>query len=97
MRGYKTLIQEAELMAMTPDAVADFLKERSGKTKDEARDYLVDEVAEQALRGRADPLIDRAIDLNPALERFLGQDKDDATSLEASFDGLDDILNGAAA
>ena len=50
-----------------------------------------------AYRAGADPLIDRAIDLNPALERFLGQDKDDATSLEASFDGLDDILNGAAA
>ena len=61
MRGYKTLIQEAELMAMTPDAVADFLKERSGKTKDEARDYLVDEVAEQALRGRTDPLIDLSL------------------------------------
>ena len=50
-----------------------------------------------AYRAGADPLIDRAIDLNPALERVLGQDKDDATSLEASFDGLDDILNGAAA
>ena len=49
-----------------------------------------------AYRAGADPLIDRAIELNPALERFLGQDKDDATSLEASFDGLDDILNGAA-
>ena len=50
-----------------------------------------------AYRAGADPLIDRAIELNPALENFLGQDKDDATSLEASFDGLDDILNGAAA
>ena len=50
-----------------------------------------------AYRAGADPLIDRAIELNPALESFLGQDKDDATSLEASFDGLDDILNGAAA
>ncbi len=50
-----------------------------------------------AYRAGADPLIDRAIELNPALETFLGQDKDDATSLEASFDGLDDILNGAAA
>ena len=50
-----------------------------------------------AYRAGADPLIDRAIELNPALENFLGQDKDDATSLEASFDGLDNILNGAAA
>lgn len=46
---------------MTPDAVADFLKERAGKTKDEDRDYLVDEVAEQALRGRTDPLIDLSL------------------------------------
>ena len=50
-----------------------------------------------AYRAGADPLIDRAIALNPAIEAFLGQDKDDATSLEASFDGLDSILNGAAA
>ena len=50
-----------------------------------------------AYRAGADPLIDRAIALNPAIEAFLGQGKDDATSLEASFDGLDQILNGAAA
>ena len=48
-----------------------------------------------AYRAGADPLIDRAIALNPAIEQFLSQDKDDATSLEASFAGLDDILNGA--
>ena len=50
-----------------------------------------------AYRAGADPLIDRAIALNPAIEAFLGQGKDDATSLEASFDGLDQILNGVAA
>src|SRR5688500_19218443 len=33
-----------------------------------------------AYRAGADPLIDRAIALNPALEAFLGQDKDDATA-----------------
>ena len=50
-----------------------------------------------AYRAGADPLIDKAIALNPALERFLGQDKDEATTLEASFARLDDILKGEAA
>jgi flagellum-specific ATP synthase len=48
-----------------------------------------------AYRAGADPIIDRAIQLNPAVEAFLGQDKDDATSLEASFGGLAGILEGA--
>jgi hypothetical protein len=61
MRGYKTLIQEAELMAMPPVAVADFLKGRAGQTKDEARDDPVDKDAEKALRGRADPLVDLSL------------------------------------
>ena len=42
-----------------------------------------------AYRAGSDPLIDRAIALNPALEAFLTQDKDEATSLEAAFGGLD--------
>jgi flagellum-specific ATP synthase len=49
-----------------------------------------------AYRAGADPLIDRAIQLNPALERFLAQDKDEATTLEASFVRLDAILKGEA-
>jgi len=49
-----------------------------------------------AYRMGADPLIDRAIQLNPALERFLAQDKDEATTLEASFVRLDAILKGEA-
>lgn len=49
-----------------------------------------------AYRAGADLLIDRAIASNPALESFLDQDKDDATSVEVSFDGLSDILNGTA-
>jgi flagellum-specific ATP synthase len=49
-----------------------------------------------AYRAGADPLIDRAIALNPALERFLSQDKDEATTLEASFVRLDAILKGEA-
>jgi flagellum-specific ATP synthase len=50
-----------------------------------------------AYRAGADPLIDRAIELNPALEAFLGQDKDDATSLEEAFAGLSMILGSAEA
>lgn len=50
-----------------------------------------------AYRAGADPQVDRAIALNPALEAFLGQDKDEATGLEQSFDMLARILNGEAA
>ncbi|HVK43216.1 MAG TPA: flagellar protein export ATPase FliI [Phenylobacterium sp.] len=50
-----------------------------------------------AYRAGADPIVDRAIELNPALEGFLAQDKDEATSLEASFDSLAQILMGETA
>ncbi|WP_374575848.1 flagellar protein export ATPase FliI [Phenylobacterium sp.] len=50
-----------------------------------------------AYRAGSDPQVDRAITLNPALEAFLGQDKDDATSLEDSFMALDHILQGVPA
>ena len=50
-----------------------------------------------AYRAGADPQVDRAIALNPALEAFLGQDKDEATSLDDSFNLLAHILNGEAA
>ena len=46
-----------------------------------------------AYRMGTDPQIDRAIRLNPALEQFLGQDKDEATSLDECFSTLADILN----
>jgi flagellum-specific ATP synthase len=46
-----------------------------------------------AYRAGADPIVDRAIALNPALEAFLGQDKDDATPLTESFTRLEGILN----
>ena len=49
-----------------------------------------------AYRAGADPQIDRAIALNPALEAFLGQDKDETSSLEESFARLDGILAGDA-
>jgi flagellum-specific ATP synthase len=47
-----------------------------------------------AYRAGSDPLTDRAILLNPALEAFLRQDKDDVTPLEQSFGRLDAILAG---
>ncbi len=50
-----------------------------------------------AYRTGSDPLIDRAIQLNPALEAFLRQDKDEATSLDLSFSRLHDILQGDTA
>jgi flagellum-specific ATP synthase len=52
-----------------------------------------------AYRLGSDPVIDKAIRLNPALEEFLGQDKTEVTRLEQSFKRLDAILaeGGAAA
>jgi flagellum-specific ATP synthase len=49
-----------------------------------------------AYRAGSDPLIDRAIQLNPAIEEFLRQDKDEATSLEDSFTLLDAILSASS-
>jgi len=46
-----------------------------------------------AYRTGADPIVDRAIALNPALEDFLGQDKEDHTRLSDSFTRLEAILN----
>ena len=46
-----------------------------------------------AYRTGADPITDRAIALNPQLEAFLGQDKDDTTRLADSFSRLESILN----
>ena len=45
-----------------------------------------------AYRTGADPEVDRAIRLNPALEAFLGQDKEEATSLADGFGRLQAIL-----
>ena len=46
-----------------------------------------------AYRAGADPLVDRAIALNPALEAFLSQDKDETTRLDDAFVRLEGILN----
>jgi len=45
-----------------------------------------------AYRAGADPDVDRAIALHPALEAFLAQDKDEVTGLTAGFDRLGAIL-----
>ena len=45
-----------------------------------------------AYRMGSDPQVDRAIQLNPELETFLGQDKDEAMTLEESFIRLAQIL-----
>jgi flagellum-specific ATP synthase len=50
-----------------------------------------------AYRAGSDPLIDRAILLNPELEGFLRQDKDDATPMAEAFARLDAILEGVPA
>ncbi|MFN3228355.1 MAG: flagellar protein export ATPase FliI [Asticcacaulis sp.] len=46
-----------------------------------------------AYRAGADATVDRAIRLNPAIERFLRQNKDEATDLEESFTQLLAILS----
>lgn len=61
MRGYKTIIQEAELMVMPPLAVADFLKKRANQTGSESYWDPVDEASERKLRDRADPLIELSL------------------------------------
>jgi flagellum-specific ATP synthase len=46
-----------------------------------------------AYRAGSDPVIDRAIKLNPALEAFLSQNKDEATRLDEAFARMQAVLN----
>ncbi|MDO9472066.1 MAG: flagellar protein export ATPase FliI [Caulobacter sp.] len=48
-----------------------------------------------AYRAGSDPQIDRAILLNPDLEAFLSQDKDETATLDDCFNSLDGILTGS--
>ncbi len=48
-----------------------------------------------AYRAGSDPQIDRAILLNPDLEAFLSQDKDETATLDDCFNRLDGILTGS--
>jgi hypothetical protein len=62
MRGYEAVLLEAELMAMSPEMVATFLKNRAVQLHDSAyKDKDVDKGVEEALRQRADPLINLAL------------------------------------
>ncbi len=47
-----------------------------------------------AYRAGSDPTVDLAIRLNPALEAFLAQDKEEATDLDTGFARLEAILAG---
>ncbi|MES2896352.1 MAG: flagellar protein export ATPase FliI [Pseudomonadota bacterium] len=49
-----------------------------------------------AYRAGADPQVDRAIQLNPALEAFLAQDKDESSTIDESFEALSQILMSEA-
>ena len=61
MRNYKTLIQEAELMAMSPEAVAQLLRARATSPRTKPALDVVDEDTEQALQARKHALIDLAL------------------------------------
>jgi len=61
MRHYKTIVQEAELLAMSPESVAQFLKARATSSREKPVMDLVDEDAEQALQSRKHPLIDLSL------------------------------------
>ena len=61
MRNYKTLITEAELMAMSPDAASQFLKTRALSPKEKPAPDVVDEDTEHALQSRKHALIDLAL------------------------------------
>jgi flagellum-specific ATP synthase len=50
-----------------------------------------------AYRAGSDAMVDEAIRLNGPLEKFLAQDKDEASSLDEAFGRLGAILNGEAA
>ena len=50
-----------------------------------------------AYKAGANAEVDNAIRLNPQLEAFLAQDKDEVTSLQAGFERLGGILESAPA
>ena len=45
-----------------------------------------------AYRKGSDPIVDQAIALHPAFEAFLGQNKDEATSIAEGYQWLRDIV-----
>lgn len=61
MRKYESIIVEAELMSLPPEAVRAKLIEYAGKAERSDLDPELDENAEEALRLRRDPLIDLSL------------------------------------
>ena len=61
MDSYKTIIKEAELLAASPEFVAEFLRSRADQSNAERRNDQVSEEVERALRSRVHPLIDLAL------------------------------------
>jgi hypothetical protein len=61
MQNYRAVIRRAELLAMPPEAVAAFLKERAARPREELRNDDVDEEIERALLDRDDPLINLSL------------------------------------
>ncbi|MFS2165674.1 hypothetical protein [Variovorax sp. Varisp62] len=80
-KSYKGIIKQAELMAMSPDALVAFLKKRASQSKDEWRSDEVDEDIEAALLARDDPAINLALAKHA---RFIATSKPLFTSGEPS-------------
>lgn len=57
MRSYAAVIEQAQLMAMAPEAVANYLQQRAAQGLRERLEDSVDAICEQALLSRNDPLI----------------------------------------
>jgi hypothetical protein len=60
-RSYKAIIKQAELLAMSPEAVCSFLKAQAVQSETEVLTDGFDREAELALAGRNDPLISLAL------------------------------------
>jgi hypothetical protein len=61
MRGYETIIAEAEYLALAPHAVRERLALRAAQSKADWGDDNLDEKGEESLRLRRDPLIDLSL------------------------------------
>ena len=73
------------------EILATYIEEHPLQT--ELRSVLVSTLRDGGRILKDKSMVDRAIALNPALEAFLGQDKDDHTGLSDSFTRLEALLN----
>lgn len=60
-RGYQQVVKEAELLASSPDAIAEELRLAADRTKDAPFDSEIDDVMEQALLALNSPRVDIAL------------------------------------